>query len=366
MMDNAKTNATADYTSLAVVSAGLCCALGYELAAAACALRANFDHFQESSFYSLSSDPINTASLPDTIYGQARLQRWVEYAVRDCMLKLDAPESLFDGSQTAIIVLAPDETRPGIDRDFYIELPAIVMAELRQEIVTATNHPEADNTIRTSVVFEGRTGIGTALLLAASLLLNKSVQQVLLVGVDSFLDAATINHYLEEERLFVRGNSNGFIPGEAAAALLLRSASSSEPGLHIGGIGTGEESGRHDGTAPSRGIGLTQAIRTACMQSKVHPHSLAYRMGDDNGEQFFSRDSANALTRVMFGGSRPKHLTTADKLGEIGAATGLAMLAWLYQDMSAHEISPGNVGLLHLSNDNGARCAILLRQNGEK
>lgn len=362
MMGNAKTNDTVDYASLAVVAAGLCCSLGYELSAAACALRANFDHFRESSFYSLSSDPINTASLPDTIYGQARLQRWVEFAVRDCLRKLESPESLFDGTQTAIIVLGPDETRPGIDTDFYLGLPAIVMAELREEVGIAID-PASVDTMRTSVVFEGRTGIATGLVLAAKMLLSREVQQVLILGVDSFLDAANINHYLEEERLFVRGNNNGFIPGEAAAALVIKSTSTTEPGLHIVGIGNAEESGRHDGTVPSRGIGLTQAIRTACGQAKVHPHSVVYRLGDDNGEQFFSRDSANAFTRVMFGGSRPKHLTTADKLGEIGAATGLAMLAWLYQDMSAHQIIPGDIGLLHLSNDNGARCAILLRQN---
>ena len=71
-------------TRLEIRAAGLCCAVGYHLRAASCALRANMDHFQESEFRSDSFDPIRVARLPDDIYGHERLQRWVSHAVRDC------------------------------------------------------------------------------------------------------------------------------------------------------------------------------------------------------------------------------------------------------------------------------------------
>lgn len=51
---------------LGIRAAGLCCAVGYHLRAASCALRANMDHFQESEFQSRLGDPILVARLPET------------------------------------------------------------------------------------------------------------------------------------------------------------------------------------------------------------------------------------------------------------------------------------------------------------
>ena len=42
----------------------------------------------------------------------------------------------------------------------------------------------------------------------------------MICGVDSYLTALTIAHYLAERRLLTPDNPNGFIPGEAAAAIL--------------------------------------------------------------------------------------------------------------------------------------------------
>ena len=42
----------------------------------------------------------------------------------------------------------------------------------------------------------------------------------MICGVDSYLTTLTIAHYLAERRLLTPDNPNGFIPGEAAAAIL--------------------------------------------------------------------------------------------------------------------------------------------------
>ena len=64
-------------------------------------------------------------------------------------------------------------------------------------------------------------GIGDALWHAQKKLQILSVKRVLLIGADSLLDAATIRYFLTQERLLSADNACGFIPGEAAAALLL-------------------------------------------------------------------------------------------------------------------------------------------------
>lgn len=346
---------------IVVEAAGLCCSLGYYLDASVCGLRANIDHFHESAFFSLASDPIKVASLPDAIYGTQRLERWIEYSVRDCASRMPETGSLFDPMRTAIVIVSSHESRPHSSSDEIAQLVNSVMTELRREYSDSSRTENCDGEYKLTVISQGRAGMAAALQQTAKYLVNKLTEQVLMIGIDSYLNAADINFYLQEESLFVSGNSNGFLPGEAAAALLLRVGPSSAPGLHISGIGVGHEVGRIDGSIPSRGTGLTHAIRAACSQANISVADIDFRFSDQNGEQFYSREAANAITRVMYGAHQPNHITLADKTGEIGAATGPAMLAWLERDMRHSEFSPGRIGLIHLSSDDGARSAIVVQ-----
>ena len=348
--------------NMTIASAGLCCSLGYHLDAAVCALRANMDHFQESEFISQTSDPIRVASLPDQLFGEERLQRWVEYAVRDCAQRMTDARSLFDVTRTAVIVLGSDHSRPHADGQTVANIVWRAMTQLCSDVADNTPYSTKPGIL---VVSQGRAGLGQALLNAAQLLVKGQAEQVLLIGVDSYLNAADINTYLQAERLFVSGNTDGFLPGEAAAALLLRIAPTGAAGLSIKGVGLANEPGQPDGSVPSLAQGLTQAIRTACEQANIAPTDLDFRISDQNGEQFFAKEAANAITRVMFGGHKLTHLTLADKIGEVGAASGPAMLAWLTRDMADANYSPGNSGLIHLASDHGARCAVVIAHQGE-
>lgn len=354
---------------LAIRAAGLCCAVGYHLRAASCALRANMDHFQESEFRSDSFEPIRVARLPDDIYGHERLQRWISHAVRDCAEGMQEPLSLLDPARTAVVVLAPEATRTQTHPGFHAGLVDHALHQLQAgEEAGAAPGPGADAAADARIVTVlalGRTGLGGGLQQAMRLLGEQTVEQVLLIGADSYLNAADMNAMLRAERLLVKGNSNGFLPGEAAAALLLTLAAPGARGVFIEGIGHADEAGRPDGSVPSRAIGLTQAIRAACEQAKLAPAKLDFRLSDQNGEQFFARESANAMSRIMFGARQLAHLTLADKIGEVGAATGVAMLAWLWHDMPHLDHSPGKLGLLHLANDGGERCAVVVRHTGE-
>jgi 3-oxoacyl-[acyl-carrier-protein] synthase-1 len=344
-------------TTLAIRSAGLCCAVGYNLAAAACAIRANMDHFQQSEFQANQRDKVLVARLPDTdLWGQTRLARWIELAIADCLSGVSA----LDTTSVPLLWLAPEPERSGGDADWYAKVFTQAVQQLNKQF-----HPSS------GVLPLGRAGLAGALQQATDLFEQSDCQYVLLVGADTYLNATMINYYLHAERLQVPGNSDGFIPGEAAAAVLLQKLSTNDlthaemPSesnmVHIRGFGIGNEAGRPDGSVPSRAQGLTQAVRTALGNSRLDYAEMEFRIGDQNGEAFFARESANAMTRVApVGGQKLPLLTLADCLGEVGAATGPAMLAYLSKIMP-HDTSPGHHGLLHLAADNGLRCAVVLQ-----
>ncbi len=336
-----------DHVAMRIRAAGLCCAVGYHLRAADCALRAHMDHFQESEFRSQDGSPLLVARLPETeLWGQPRLARWLELALADCLD--DAPG--LDTRQVPLIWLAPEAERAGPDLEWRAEIHRQAVTQLGKEF-----HPAS------GILPLGRAGLAHALQQACACLLREHCPAVLLAGVDSYLDAGTINGYLHAERLQVPGNSDGFIPGEGAAAVLLEPARSGGAGVCITGYGEGEEAGRPDGSVPSRAQGLTRAIRTAMSAARIDYGDLDFRMSDQNGEAFFSREAANAFTRVApEGGAKLELLTLADSLGEIGAATGPAMLAYLSRRLP-HFASPGACGILHLANDDGRRAAVVLQ-----
>lgn len=333
------------HAPLYITSAGACSAVGMSLDATECALRAGLDHFQESHFYCTTGEPIRVACLHDVdIWGNSRLARWAALAIQECLA--GAPGT--DLASTPLLLLAAERERPHSDdqryRDIYERLQQAMGCRF-------------DN--RSRIVANGRAGLGPALQLAAQWLAAGEARQVLLVGADSYLDAATIGHYLSAQRLLVPGNSDGFLPGEAAAAVLLN-AQPVASCVAIQGLGVAREEGRPDGSVPNRAMGLTQALRQALENAPVAPGTWQLRFSDQNGEGYFAREASNAFTRLGRQGLRSlKTLTLADCVGEVGAATGPLMLAWASRLLLQAD-APGQFALAHLANDEGTRTALAL------
>jgi 3-oxoacyl-[acyl-carrier-protein] synthase-1 len=343
---------------LRIIASGICCAVGYNAEAASCALRIGMDNFMESFFVANDGSPVRVAQLlNEDCWGPQRLALWARYAIGECLEQISSEEHVH---MPVLFVMAALD-RPMSNRQKHLEAARGLARELEITL------PE-----RSQVFSSGRAGLGDALLQAQHLLTTKAAQKVIVAGVDSYLDAQTISHFLKEERLLVPGNSNGFIPGEAAAAIVVELASNQSrqncqnPHTQITGVGLAQEPGRPDGSVPSRAQGLTQAIRAAMQQADINGNAMEFRVSDQNGESFFAREAANALTRIGEpGGTIPGVLTTADCTGEIGAATGPLMLAWLHRWLP-HADAPGACGLLHLANDDGARTAIVVQHRDGK
>ena len=306
--------------SLRIAQSGICCAVGLNIAAACCAMRAGMDHFQESAFRDESGKPLRVASLPlGDLWGQERISLMSAAAVRDCI----AHANLAHSRGIAVVMLVAEPERPHSEAHRFEACRSAVEEALAGLPVMAVG-----------LVAEGRAGVGRGLETAQQLLNDEQIQHVLLVGVDSYLNAATINHFLASRRMLSTDNPSGFVPGEGAGAVLLDAPGRTDPVVRAGdilvsGIGCGFEEARPDGQIANRAIALTAAIRAALRQADLSAGALQFRMSDQNGDPFLAREAALAYARITAAESVALPLfAPAENVGEIGAATGVIALAY--------------------------------------
>ena len=341
---------------LVIASAGLCCSVGYQLAPACAAIRAGMDHFQQSHFKSDTGDSVLAAMLPEQRrWGTKRLALWLAAALHEC---LAADQAATEPERTAMVWLASDRPEQRAAGPSWDDLVRLTLGSWLPAV-----HPDS------CVLPAGRAGLAAALAHATRLLERPDIDAVVLAGVDSLIDAPTISRLLQEERLLVARNSDGFVPGEAAAAVLLRRAADLDGAskqiaqVSIVGFAQDFEPGRVDGSVPNRAQGLTRAIRAALEAAGLSYDDLSFQCSDQNGEAFYAKEASHALARVApVGGDQLQLVTLADSVGEVGAALGPLMLAYLSNAMP-HRLGPGPRGLLHLAADDGRRAAVVLHLN---
>lgn len=359
--------------ALRVVSAGVCCPLGYDLAAAGPAIAANLDAFTTGGFLTDTGIPIPVAAMPaGRLWGAQRLAHWAAWAVRDCLRSafpdLTVEELARVAASSALLLLTPTAEMLE-ERDIEMDrLPQALDDLLGWHFSSASR-----------VLPLGEAGLAAALDLASALLTHAPQGRVLIVSADSLLDAQLIERMLEEERVRVPGQArDGLTPGEAAGALLLESlqrdatADGAEAGrasdatvtdFRLIGWGAAQEAAQWNNDIPNRSQGLTAAVRAALSNAGRSMSEIDYRFSDQNGETFLVRDAANAMTRVMAGadpGRSPTLITLADKLGDVGCAAGVVGLAVLHYLSSKPPFRPGRLGLVHLAQDDGLRCAVVV------
>lgn len=332
--------------ALRIAGSGMCCAVGFSAPAARAAIRAGLDRFRESAFVDERGRALVTASLPlGDVWGPRRLAMMFEAAFRECV---EGAESVEAGA-TAVLLLTAEAGRPGA----YATWPRACF-EACAAAAGGTFHAAS------RALPLGRAGIAAALLEARALLAERQVKRVVVGGVDSYLNAHAMNHFLRRGRVLSTDSSSGFIPGEGAGALLVELAPRTEAGLFVVGVGVAEETATVDNDLPVRAQGLTRAIRGALSESGYRMSELHFRVSDIAGEPFYFNESGLALTRA-FDRRVPEfplfHIT--DSVGETGAAIGPLSLAHLAGAMPRGH-APGTRALFHLAGDGGARAGVVV------
>lgn len=192
--------------------------------------------------------------------------------------------------------------------------------------------------------------------------MNEGFRYVVIAGVDSLLDGGALASYEERSRLLTSYSSNGFIPGEAAGALVVtNTAGMAKPSLAFLGAGSGVEIATIGSELPLRADGLVAAIRGALDDSGCTFSDLDFRVADISGEQYGFKEAAIALTRVMRERrERFELLHISDCVGEVGAAAcPLALASTFISGVSGYSLGP--LVLFHGGNDDGRRVSAVFR-----
>ena len=335
--------------TLDIVSIGMVTAVGLDAPSACAAMRARLDGFQETRFLGPDRDWLVGAPvpLPRNWIGEKRLAHMAAAAICEAMDPV--PEAR--GTAAVILCLA-EENRPGrLARD-----PSRLAARIAEITGFASPH-------RTRVVAHGRPSGHVALEQARRMLADRTCPYVMICGVDSYLTALTITHYFSKLRLLTPYNPNGFIPGEAAAAILCARPNSSGT-LRLIGLGLAREQAYiyNEADLPLRGDGMTAAYRLALDEASVDLAHVEYRISDLIGESYWFKQSALAHMRLERGRKEFQDIwSPGENMGNVGAAVVPLMLGMALAAV-AKGYAMGSPVLIEASGDDGACGAAVLHE----
>lgn len=331
---------------LAVLGCGLVSGVGLTAAESCAAIRGELNNFQETRFLHNGEWLVGSVvALEEPRRGVDKLAKMASLALEECFAGCAGDER----EEIPVLVCLSETDRPGRFAGLSTEFLQNIESEVALHL-----HPLS------RVIEYGRVGGAVALLQARQLLTDTRCKSVIVAGVDSYFTVDTLSAYGDQDRLLSETNSNGFIPGEAAAAVLLRrSIDAKEAPLLLRGLGFGMEPAPLNSDKPLRANGLCEAIRGALEDASVALKECDCRISDANGEHYRFKEAALAVTRLlrdrkaMFSLWHP-----ADCIGEVGAATLPAMLTILLYGALKNYL-PGPVFLGHLSNDDEKRAAFV-------
>ena len=335
---------------IAIKRTGLVTSVGLSTPAACAAIRAKVSNPTETRFIDAGGERImaHQVALEAPWRGRTKLCKMAAMVIADCLK--DIPREEWE--RVPLLLAVAERERPGrldgLDDRLFLE----IQDELRARFASES-----------CIVAHGRVSVVIALALARKLIADGNHSLVLIAATDSLLAWPTLSVYEREDRLLTPRNSNGFMPGEGAGALLVgRPTGDGE--LHCNGIGFAIENASIDSDEPLRADGLSAAIKCALADAGCELHDLDYRITDISGEQYYFKEAALALSRVLRQRKEEFELWhPAESIGETGATAGVAALA-VAGDAARKFYAPGTGILAHFSNDAGRRAAAVLNFRG--
>jgi 3-oxoacyl-[acyl-carrier-protein] synthase-1 len=327
---------------LDILSAGMVTAVGLDAPSSCAAMRAGLDGFRETGFRVAGGEFLVGAGvpLPKPWIGERRLAHLAAGAI------VEAFEAVPDAvGQTALILCLAEEERAGRP----VPDAATFLRRIGEIVETRPSG-------RSRLVAHGRPSGHVALAQARQMLAAREARYVMICGVDSYLTTGSVAAYLGGDRLLAPGAADGFIPGEAAAAILCGPPGSGR--LRLEGLGLSREVARirNPEDLPLRGDGMAAAYRAALGEAGLGLHDVAYRISDLIGEKYWFKQTALAMLRVMRKRREFQDLwSPAESIGNVGAAV-VPIMAGLALTADRKGYAPGDTILIEASSDSGA-CA---------
>lgn len=332
---------------IAITGTGMVTGVGLNAPASCAAIRCAIDNFQETRFMDNGGEWIMGCEVPleEPWRGKTKLIKMAAAAITEC---LDGNQQIKPEATPLLLCLSEHERKGRViddDNQFFLDLQDELGLEFHQ---------------KSRVIAKGHVAVAVALKHARRLIQELNVKHILIAATDSLLVGATLAHYEEYERLLTSNNSNGFIPGETGAALVVEPVLAGAGNqLVCVGLGFGAEEAHVYSEEPLRGEGLALAIRESLGDAGCGESILDFKMTDLSGEQYYFKEASLAFARI----DRTKREEfdiwhPADCVGAVGSGVAIVMIAVL-KEACAKEYSKGNNILAHLANGDGKRCSMI-------
>jgi 3-oxoacyl-[acyl-carrier-protein] synthase I len=344
-----------------IVGVGMVTAIGLSAAETAASVRAGTMRFSESSIRDQRFQPFTLAEVledglpavdeeisrtPGLTSRAIRLLRLGTVALNECLSTFPS-KTLSPG-----LVLALPEFQPANP----IDGPGFIAKFARQI------GPKFDAS-RSFAVDAGRAGSVVAIARAAETIRSGQAAFALAGGIDSYRDLLVLATLDKEKRVKSAVHLDGFIPGEAAAFLLLASASAAaatglKPIASLSRVAQGIEEGHLYSEQPYRGEGLAATIGQI-VQAKIVPSPFAEVWSSMNGESHWGKEWGVSFLRnkaAFIEDADIQH--PADCVGDVGSAIGPLLVG-----LAALGVRDGyrkSPALVYCSSDRGARAALAL------
>jgi 3-oxoacyl-[acyl-carrier-protein] synthase I len=304
-----------------LAATGMVCPVGLNAAAACAAIRAGLANMNDLPYPDNRLEPVVggvVPGLPLSLNRDTRLVDLLALALSDCL----ADGQAVPLETVPLLVGLTEPGRAGGAAGLVERLIALV-----QERLGARFHPSLSRAIA-----KGHTAGFEAFRVARSLLHGGDAPVCLVCGVDSYVNAGSLLWLDQHRRLKTPSHSDGVIPGEAAAAVLVqRTAPPARPAVGVVGIGFGMEEAHVLSEEPLLGLGLAQAARNALAEARLGMEQIDLRLADLTGESYGFKEHSLALSRTLRVRREQmplKHL--ADTIGDVGAAAGVCQAVLAY------------------------------------
>jgi 3-oxoacyl-[acyl-carrier-protein] synthase-1 len=326
------------------------CPVGLKAPAACAAMRGGIANFRALDYWDNAAEPIIGAFVPglEGLKHHERLIEMLTTAVAECLMQ--DPDREFDGIPIFVGLSEPE--RPGSSSMGHSVIPTL------EGKLGVRFHPTLSRLVQS-----GHTAVFEALVMARKLLDEARVRACLICAGDSYLSARSLNWLDQHARLKTADNSDGVIPGEAAAAILVHNKlnSADQISVEVVGLGFANESAHVLSEEPLFAHGLTAATRMALAEASIDMHLVDFRISDVTGESYGFKEQSLTLSRCMkVRRERQPLWHCSDSIGDTGAAAGACELVVGFTSF-LKGYAPGPCALCFTSSVGGARASAVLR-----